>query len=367
MAAHSSMVTPSTGTKGQTSVAPMRGCAPACRLMSMTCAARAMARNAASSTAAGLPTKVTTVRWVSTPGSTLSSVTPETASMASVICLILARSRPSEKLGTHSTIGVGMGGTIVKAPRAGNPARGTHGTLAAMSDAAIAPDTVFHGRYRVLRAIKAGGMGAVYEVLDEVTNARRALKVMLPQHRRRAGPARPLQARGPRRRRRRERPHRRRLRRGRRRGHGDALPRDGAAPRRGAAERSSRCADRLPAAEVITYLYQAALALDKTHAAGIVHRDLKPENLFLTQRDDGSPRIKVLDFGIAKVVGAAHQSVTTEAVGTPLYMSPEQFRAERRIGPRRRHLRARPHRLHAPRGRALLERREGARPPRSCS
>jgi serine/threonine-protein kinase len=44
---------------------------------------------------------------------------------------------------------------------------------------------------------------------------------------------------------------------------------------------------------VITLLGQAALALDRTHAAGIVHHDRKPENLLLTRRDDGSPRLNL--------------------------------------------------------------------------
>ncbi len=103
MAAHSSKVTPSTGTKGQTSVAPSRGWAPWWRLMSNTAAALAIAWKAASLTASGGPTNVTTVRLVSRPGSTSSSFTPGTAWMASVICWILAGSCPSEKLGTHST------------------------------------------------------------------------------------------------------------------------------------------------------------------------------------------------------------------------------------------------------------------------
>jgi serine/threonine protein kinase len=80
----------------------------------------------------------------------------------------------------------------------------------------------------------------------------------------------------------------------------------------------------LPAGEVVTYLRQAGLALDKTHAAGIVHRDLKPDNLFLTSRDDGSPCLKILDFGIAKVV-AASVTAPTRALGTPIYMAPEQI------------------------------------------
>ena len=85
---------------------------------------------------------------------------------------------------------------------------------------------------------------------------------------------------------------------------------------------------------VLVLLSQAALALDKTHAAGIVHRDLKPQNLFLTTRDDGSPLLKILDFGIAKVVASASQATQgTEAVGTPVYMAPEQTTGDGTIGP----------------------------------
>src|SRR5262249_19108681 len=82
---------------------------------------------------------------------------------------------------------------------------------------------------------------------------------------------------------------------------------------------------RLPPAEVVTYLQQAAWALDRTHAASIVHRDLKPENLFVTRREDGTPRIKILDFGVAKLVAESTAAGATRSVGTPLYMAPEQF------------------------------------------
>lgn len=79
---------------------------------------------------------------------------------------------------------------------------------------------------------------------------------------------------------------------------------------------------------VVEYLAQAARALDKAHAIGVVHRDLKPENLFLTHREDGSPCIKLLDFGIARLgdTDSPHKVQTAAGFifGTPSFMSPEQ-------------------------------------------
>ena len=84
---------------------------------------------------------------------------------------------------------------------------------------------------------------------------------------------------------------------------------------------------RMAAPRVVKLLSQVATVIDKCHALGIVHRDLKPENLFLMRAEDGSSRIKVLDFGIAKVlVESTLAGERTAVIGTPLYMAPEQFK-----------------------------------------
>ncbi len=81
----------------------------------------------------------------------------------------------------------------------------------------------------------------------------------------------------------------------------------------------------LPAAEVEQILAQACHALAAAHAVGVVHRDLKPENIFLSRaHQQGAPTIvKLLDLGIAKMVAEA-SARDTAAVGTPLWMAPEQ-------------------------------------------
>jgi serine/threonine-protein kinase len=197
----------------------------------------------------------------------------------------------------------------------------------------LVPGTVFHDRYDVVRCIRAGGMGAVYEVSDRGTGRRRALKTMLPNLL----------------------------------GDADSRARFELEARVTAEVDSVHLVEVLDAGvddatampflvmellkgedlgsmlsrkgklaptEVVAFLHQAALGLDRTHAAGIVHRDLKPENLFVTRRDDGSPHVKILDFGVAKVVVSATEARTTRSVGTPVYMAPEQIRGEGDIGPR---------------------------------
>lgn len=88
--------------------------------------------------------------------------------------------------------------------------------------------------------------------------------------------------------------------------------------------RISAAPDGLDVAEVVDVTRQVASALASVHAQGIVHRDLKPDNIMI--RPDG--QAKVLDFGIAKAAEGTQVTGTGQALGTPAYMSPEQWRAE---------------------------------------
>src|SRR5262245_17300821 len=91
----------------------------------------------------------------------------------------------------------------------------------------------------------------------------------------------------------------------------------------------------LPTAVAAEFVLQACEAIAEAHALGIVHRDLKPPNLFVTRAADGSPLIKVLDFGIAKAIGGDLQMTRTSTVmGSPAYMSPEQMRSARQADAR---------------------------------
>lgn len=81
-------------------------------------------------------------------------------------------------------------------------------------------------------------------------------------------------------------------------------------------------------------LTAVADALSAAHRAGVVHRDLKPENIQLVSRDGNPDYPVVLDFGVAKFLDAAEKLTMTGALlGTPAYMSPEQFRGESNLGP----------------------------------
>jgi len=192
-------------------------------------------------------------------------------------------------------------------------------------------DDDFAGRYRVIRELASGGMAAVYQVLDTKTDRLRALKLMLPELAQDADL------------------------RGRFLDEASVVGRvrsdhivevvdagiDGETPflvmellvGEDLGSKLTGQGEALEAAYVTEALRQLALGLDKVHEEGVVHRDLKPENIFATQRDDGSLCIKILDFGIAKVVSHLATLSTTRSLGTPLYMSPEQLRGEGTVDP----------------------------------
>jgi serine/threonine protein kinase len=202
------------------------------------------------------------------------------------------------------------------------------------------------GKFRVVRLLGAGGMGAVYEVEHELTKHRRALKILHADVRRRPGVVerflREASAAG-----RIGDPHIVET--------FDAGSFEGGEPyvvlELLAGETLAARIERerqlgLPA--MLDILAQACEGVAAAHQAGIVHRDLKPENLFLVPggggHDGGSPQapgapfVKILDFGISKfdadLTGALALTSEGAALGTPLYMSPEQVRGQRDLDAR---------------------------------
>jgi eukaryotic-like serine/threonine-protein kinase len=189
------------------------------------------------------------------------------------------------------------------------------------------------GRYRVLRPLGRGGMGAVHEVEHVQTGERLALKVLfsdrpspevIERFRREALVTARLAS-----------EHVLRI------VEADTAPELDGMPflvtellvgedlravlaRRGA----------FPPAEARDILTDAAEGVACAHAMGVIHRDLKPENLFLHRRPDGSWTVKVLDFGVARELGGDGLTATGDFVGTPHYTPPEQVKGLRgAVGP----------------------------------
>jgi serine/threonine-protein kinase len=84
----------------------------------------------------------------------------------------------------------------------------------------------------------------------------------------------------------------------------------------------------MPAARGLEITRQIASAVRAAHTAGIVHRDLKPENIHIGSSEDGRDRVKIVDFGLAKVIGSSKLTRAGMVFGTPHYMSPEQAAGE---------------------------------------
>lgn len=91
----------------------------------------------------------------------------------------------------------------------------------------------------------------------------------------------------------------------------------------------------LPVGEAVDFIIQACEAIAEAHSIGIIHRDIKPANLFLTRGLDGSPNVKVLDFGIAKWTNASTAKMDpSQPMGSAPYMAVEQFAATNLVDPR---------------------------------
>ncbi len=183
---------------------------------------------------------------------------------------------------------------------------------------------IIGGDFVVIRALGAGGMGAVYLCRQKSTRRKRAVKVMHP-----------LRAADPR--------HRRRFEQEARvgaridsahvvevigAGVDERLELPWLAMEWLEGDNLAELVGRLGALdEAATHdvLRQVCDALGAAHDGGVVHRDLKPENVFVVHAagEQGRPFVKLLDFGIAKVIAEAHGSLTG-GVGTPKWMAPEQ-------------------------------------------
>lgn len=185
-------------------------------------------------------------------------------------------------------------------------------------------------KYRLVRRLGAGAMGAVWEVEHELTEKHLALKLVSPEL------ASDRQY------------HERMLREARAAGrieHPNVVEiYDVGETREGRpflvmellrGESLEDLLDRsgaLPAEHAVAIATQVAAGLAAAHTAGVVHRDLKPANIFLHQHH-GNTVVKVVDFGVSKLLSheRATSSVTGLAIGSPAYMSPEQARGERDI------------------------------------
>src|SRR5262249_7418347 len=77
---------------------------------------------------------------------------------------------------------------------------------------------------------------------------------------------------------------------------------------------------KMPVVAALRIIEEMGQALDEAHAKGVVHRDLKPANVFLCKRGNRDDFVKVLDFGVSKLIDSETLTQEKAMVGTPLYM-----------------------------------------------
>ncbi|HVZ34701.1 MAG TPA: protein kinase, partial [Polyangiaceae bacterium] len=185
------------------------------------------------------------------------------------------------------------------------------------------------GKYRIIRLLGRGGMGAVYEAEHTLSYKRVAIKWVRPEYLDDADAMERL------------------LREARaccRVRHPniidlyDVVREDGVLflvmeYLEGEPLRQTMLRGNLPQHRLLELILQAMRGAHAAHRASIVHRDIKPDNIFVALQADGSPAIaKLLDFGISKIAAEGTSTTLTTtgvAIGTPLYMSYEQLRGER--------------------------------------
>lgn len=200
------------------------------------------------------------------------------------------------------------------------------------NDLPIAPGTILAGKYRVERILGQGGMGVVVEARHIALDERVALKFLLPEYAshpeasgrflREARAAVKIKS-----------EHVARV--------SDVGTLDTGAPYMvmeylAGSDLSQELETKgvFSLEDAIDFVIQGSEAIAEAHSYGIIHRDIKPANLFLARAVDGSPLVKVLDFGISKVMGGdgiESLTRTTAAMGSALYMSPEQMQQTRSV------------------------------------
>lgn len=202
------------------------------------------------------------------------------------------------------------------------PAKDQPVEFATLFEPALGPDEIGRlGNYRIFRLLGRGGMGMVFEAQDLLLERRVALKIMLPNlainHSNRIRFIREAQA-------------------------AAKVDHDNICPiyqvndqqqtpfiampfLPGETLESRLNRTTMTLCDVVRIASQVAKGLGAAHAAGLIHRDIKPSNIWLEAKNDGTERVKILDFGLARFEANDSQLTLEGAIlGTPAYMSPEQ-------------------------------------------